>query len=180
MSPAWYPEARCLSLEASCLKIKKMRLKLASNFNRLHSLPALASILYFLFCMALTITSKIFISISKQIASGRGVRGILIANEYLDTKDPLRKALLMKAEGLISPKTLSHSGWIKVKDGALFSELSSEEQMILSFENNATLPVKHLVPDFSNRRFTREKKKLRPVSKIKRLTKNRVKIDIAI
>ncbi|MEZ4754364.1 MAG: hypothetical protein R3A13_08670 [Bdellovibrionota bacterium] len=76
--------------------------------------------------MKAQLTATIFRYISKEISNGRPLWGMLRANEYLESQDPLRQALVIKARAHLG--NLNQSLVNQVLAGAKLAELETSQR----------------------------------------------------
>lgn len=77
--------------------------------------------------MELKITPSLLSDISRDLSSGRGIWGMLRVNEYLKSDDPLRKALLGRAQTSAKSELTAIENKIYFQ-GVRLSELNASEQ----------------------------------------------------
>lgn len=86
------------------------------------------------------INNTILRAITHQINQSNGIWAILMANEYLEKKDPLRLHLVSKAKcsGALDAETCGGAAHL-VSEGATLKELSYEDRM--TFRGSGASPV---------------------------------------
>lgn len=103
------------------------------------------------------LTTTTLLMITKHISEGALVRGLSIANEYLEPTDPLRAALVKKAMASPRYSMITSPSWIKVQNGFRLFELTEGEREDLSLESipGSFLCRSVCIPEFKGRRTKR-------------------------
>jgi hypothetical protein len=72
--------------------------------------------------------------LSKEIANGRALHALAVANEYLSFEHPLRKALIQKALQH-NPELVRHPAFAKLTAGGKFNELAERLKLAVQSEH---------------------------------------------
>lgn len=78
--------------------------------------------------------------LSKEIATGRALHALAVANEYLAPAHPLRRALLQKALRQ-NPKLAATETFGKLSEGARFNDLDKAAQITVQTERAPRLAL---------------------------------------